>query len=85
MEVAANQGETNYAILPGYRVGGKTGTASIPTDTGYDPELTIASYVGVVPVDAPRYAIFVKIDRPNGCPLGIQSWQRRRSATLPRH
>ncbi len=70
MEVVANQGETNYAILPGYRVGGKTGTASIPTDAGYDPEFTIASYVGVVPIDAPRFAIFVKVDRPQGTPWG---------------
>ena len=70
MEAAANQGETNYAILPGYRVGGKTGTASIPTVTGYDPELTIASYVGVVPIDAPRFAIFIKVDWPKGVPWG---------------
>ncbi len=70
MEAVANQGETNYARVPGYRVGGKTGTASIPTSTGYDPELTIASYVGVVPIETPRFAIFVKIDRPKGVPWG---------------
>ncbi len=70
MEVVAKQGETNYALVPGYRVGGKTGTASIPTSAGYDPELTIASYVGVAPVDAPRFAILVKVDRPKGVPWG---------------
>ena len=70
MEIAATQGETSYALVPGYRVGGKTGTASIPTNTGYDPELTIASYVGVVPIDRPRFAIFVKVDRPKGVPWG---------------
>lgn len=70
METVANQGETNYARVPGYRVGGKTGTASIPTSTGYDPELTIASYVGIAPIDVPRFAILVKIDRPKGVPWG---------------
>ena len=70
MEAVAKRGETNYALVPGYRVGGKTGTASIPTSEGYDPELTIASYVGVVPLNAPKFAIFVKIDRPKGEPWG---------------
>lgn len=70
MEAVARQGETSYAFVPGYRVGGKTGTASIPTSDGYDPELTIASYVGVAPIDVPRFAILVKIDQPKSVPWG---------------
>ena len=70
MEGVAERGETNYALVPGYRVGGKTGTASIPTANGYDPELTIASYVGIAPAESPRFAILVKIDRPKDAPWG---------------
>jgi len=52
------------ARVEGYRVAGKTGTAQIPIPGGYDPECTIASFVGFGPVPDPQLVILVKLDRP---------------------
>ena len=57
-------GEGNEALVPGYRVAGKTGTAQIPVPGGYDPTQTIASFIGWGPVDDPQFIVLVKLDRP---------------------
>ncbi|MEN8171885.1 MAG: penicillin-binding protein 2 [Chloroflexota bacterium] len=56
--------EASSALLPNYRVAGKTGTASIPTINGYDPYLTNASFVGWGPVDDPQFMIYVWLEKP---------------------
>ncbi len=59
-------------LVPGYRVGAKTGTASIPLPGGgYDPVYTIGSVLGIAPVDEPRFVVLVKIDRPKKDTLGV--------------
>ncbi|WP_298821449.1 peptidoglycan D,D-transpeptidase FtsI family protein [Chloroflexus sp.] len=59
-------------LVPGYRVGAKTGTASIPLPGGgYDPAYTIGSVLGIAPVDNPRFVVLVKIDRPKKDTLGV--------------
>lgn len=63
---------TNKAIVPGYRVAGKTGTAQIPTIGGYDPKWTIASFGGFLPADDPRFVVLVKIDKPQSSEWGSQ-------------
>ncbi len=47
-------------------VAGKTGTAQIPTPYGYDPNGSIASFVGFLPADDPVVSVLVKLDRPVG-------------------
>ena len=63
-------GETAYAKVPGYRIAGKTGTAQIPTDFGYDASGTIASFIGWGPVDDPRFIVLVRLDKPETSPWG---------------
>ncbi len=63
---------TNKAVVPGYRVAGKTGTAQIPTYGGYDPRWTIASFAGFLPADDPRLVILVKLDKPQTSEWGSQ-------------
>jgi len=63
---------TNKAIVPGYRIAGKTGTAQIPIAGILDPRWTIASFVGYLPADDPRYAILVKLDKPQTSEWGSQ-------------
>ncbi len=63
-------GQVRLAKVPGYHVGGKTGTAEIPTKEGYGSSATIASFVGFGPADDPRFVMLVKIDRPEASPWG---------------
>ena len=53
------------AILPGYTIAGKTGTAEIPTAIGYEDD-SIVTFVGFLPADDPEVVVFVKLDRPDG-------------------
>lgn len=58
--------ESSEALVSGYRVAGKTGTAQIPTDSGfYDATRTNASFIGWGPVDDPRFMIYVWLEKPS--------------------
>ena len=60
-----------FLNVHGYKVGGKTGTANLVTESGvYKPDTYISSFVGVAPLDDPALAILVKIDEPKGVPWG---------------
>lgn len=63
-------GETQYAHVEGYELAGKTGTAQIPSDLGYDPNKTIASFVGWGPVSDPQFIVLVRMDKPTISPWG---------------
>ncbi|MFP3854547.1 MAG: peptidoglycan D,D-transpeptidase FtsI family protein [Anaerolineales bacterium] len=63
-------GETQYAHVEGYELAGKTGTAQIPSDLGYDPNQTIASFVGWGPVSDPQFIVLVRMDKPTVSPWG---------------
>ncbi|MCW5876647.1 MAG: penicillin-binding protein 2 [Anaerolineales bacterium] len=57
--------ESSRALVTGYRLAGKTGTAQIPTPNGtYDPNQTNTSFIGWGPVDDPRFIVFVWLERP---------------------
>src|SRR3972149_1710422 len=72
MNTVAEQGPVRTAVVPGYSVAGKSGTASIPGPTGYIPSENIASYAGFMPLEKPKNSILVKIDRPQGVQWGSQ-------------
>jgi stage V sporulation protein D (sporulation-specific penicillin-binding protein) len=58
------------ARTPGYTTAGKTGTAQVVENGRYEPGEYVGSFIGYVPAEAPRYAIFVKIERPRGAYYG---------------
>jgi cell division protein FtsI/penicillin-binding protein 2 len=60
------RGHGKRAAVPGYYVGGKTGTAQIPNPRGggYLPDATIGTFVGFAPIDHPRFSMLIKIERP---------------------
>ena len=55
----------SLAVLPGYRLAGKTGTAEIPTEYGgYSSSATNTSFIGWGPVDDPQFMIYVWLEKP---------------------
>jgi len=67
--------ETNkVAVIPGYDVAAKTGTAQVALKGGggYGDKV-INSYVGFAPSFDPRFTILVKLDNPAGAPLAGQT------------
>lgn len=61
---AVEKGEAQWTKLKGYRIAGKTGTASIPVKGHYDPNSTIVSFIGFAPVDKPKFVMLVILDKP---------------------
>lgn len=59
-------GHGKRADVPGYLVGGKTGTAQVAKSgsKGYEEGVSIGSFVGYAPLDDPRFVVLVKLDNP---------------------
>ncbi len=70
MLVTSLETESSAALVEGYRVAGKTGTAEIPTPLGYTSSATNASFVGWGPVDDPRFLVYVWLEKPTSSPWG---------------
>ncbi len=60
------------ARVAGYSTAGKTGTAQVVGAGGYLPGAYVASFIGMIPAERPRYVILVKVDRPRGSIYGSQ-------------
>ncbi|MBL8113065.1 MAG: transpeptidase family protein [Acidobacteria bacterium] len=59
-------GTGKLAVIPGYTVAGKTGTAQKAVPGGYSRDRYVASFIGFAPVEAPRVVIAVVVDEPRG-------------------
>lgn len=59
-------GHGKRAGVKGYYIAGKTGTAQVSRKDGkgYEPDLTIGSFVGFGPVEDPKFLMLVRIDHP---------------------
>ncbi|BBM56218.1 peptidoglycan glycosyltransferase [Leptotrichia trevisanii] len=65
MEASVNRGTGGGAYIPGYRVGGKTGTAQKAGKEGYKNS-HVSSFFAFFPADKPKYAILITISEPKG-------------------
>jgi len=64
LRLVVMKGTGKKADAPGYRVGGKTGTAQKLINGHYSQTINITSFAGVFPMDDPRYVIVVMLDEP---------------------
>jgi len=71
-EMLANslENEASIALVEGYRVSGKTGTAEIPGPRGYESSVTNASFVGWGPTDDPKFIVYIWLEKPTSSPWG---------------
>lgn len=70
---AVKAGEAKWAAPSGYRIAGKTGTAQIPIEGHYDPNKTIASFIGFAPADDPKFIMLIIYDRPTTSIYGAET------------
>ena len=64
LRLVVTKGTGSKADAPGYRVGGKTGTADKVAGRGYSTSRVVTNFAGVFPIDEPRYVIVVMLDEP---------------------
>ncbi|MBU0677250.1 MAG: penicillin-binding protein 2 [Verrucomicrobia bacterium] len=62
--VTEEGGTGRRAVIEGYKVAGKTGTAQKPVAGGYSDSANIASFVGFLPAELPEVGIIVVVDEP---------------------
>lgn len=70
---AVDEGEAKWAKPKGFKIAGKTGTAQIPIAGHYDPNKTIASFVGFAPADNPKFVMLVLYNQPSSSIFGSET------------
>ena len=67
LRMVVEYGTGKQADVPGYRVGGKTGTAEKVNATGgYSSKANLSLFLSTFPVDNPKYVVLVMVDEPKG-------------------
>jgi cell division protein FtsI (penicillin-binding protein 3) len=64
MRLVVTAGYGKPAEVPGYFVGGKTGTAEKVAGHGYAKHSNVSAFMSVFPMNAPRYAVYMMLDDP---------------------
>ena len=65
MEDVVNKGTASKARIPGFRIGGKTGTAEKFIDGEYSKDKFISSFAAIFPINDPKYVCIVSVDSPD--------------------
>ena len=68
MRLNAEKGSAKKVDVPGYYVGGKTGTAEKVVNGRYSKTKLLTTFMAVLPADKPRYLVTILLDEPQGLP-----------------
>jgi cell division protein FtsI (penicillin-binding protein 3) len=74
LRMIAVYGTGRKANTPGFRIGGKTGSAEKPADGGYRRSSVVATFAAAFPMDKPRYVVIAMLDEPKA--VAASSYQR---------
>ena len=66
MRLIVTDGTGKRANVPGFRIGGKTGTAEKPGVGGYSKTVNVSTFAAAFPMDRPRYVVIAMLDSPKG-------------------
>ncbi len=67
LRLIVTDGTGRKAEAPGFRVGGKTGTAeTVGAGGGYSKKVNVSTFAAVFPMDRPRYVVIAMLDSPKG-------------------
>jgi cell division protein FtsI (penicillin-binding protein 3) len=66
LRLVVTHGTGKRAEAPGYRIGGKTGTAEKPDGGRYNRSALVTTFAGAFPMDDPRYVVVAMLDEPKG-------------------
>lgn len=66
LRLITTNGTGRSANAPGYRVGGKTGSAEKAVRGGYSKNLVVSTFAAAFPMDKPRYVVVTMLDEPKG-------------------
>jgi cell division protein FtsI (penicillin-binding protein 3) len=68
MRLNAEKGTATKANVPGYYVGGKTGTSEKVVNGRYSKNKLLTTFTAIMPSDKPRYQVLIMLDEPQGLP-----------------
>jgi cell division protein FtsI (penicillin-binding protein 3) len=74
LRMIAVYGTGRKANAPGFRIGGKTGSAEKPGAGGYQKHSIVATFASAFPMDHPRYVVIAMLDEPKA--VAASSFQR---------
>lgn len=60
------KGHSKSAAIPGYYLGGKTGTAQVAEGGSYSKDKYIHTFIGIAPIEEPAFVMLTKVDSPQG-------------------
>jgi cell division protein FtsI (penicillin-binding protein 3) len=68
MRINVTEGRNRFADVPGYCVGGKSGTAEKQKNGRYLKNANYTGFVGAFPMTNPKYSVYIMLDEPKATP-----------------
>ncbi|OQM75642.1 penicillin-binding transpeptidase domain-containing protein [Manganibacter manganicus] len=87
MKLNAEVGSARRADIPGYFIGGKTGTSEKIVNGRYSSDKVLTAFMVVAPADRPKYLFLTILDEPKALPEthGFRTSRRDASKSVPEH